>query len=237
MTKTPSEAVPDFRRRSGLVIRDARQKAGLMQAELAELAGVTGETISRIERGVVTPTVDTLVAISRAVGADEGEMLLAFVGLQEPGRARSRVEGERLPIDVYDGYIKHDIPVIAEGSASPQGELFWDIAEGKPLVEADDWTSRPFDLKDPNAYAVRVRGDSMTPVFHPGMLIIVSPNAPVKTKGDNAYVQLHNGERLIKYVRKQKGGWILESHNRAYDTRFVAGDEVGSMHRVVYAKF
>lgn len=50
-------------------IRQAREHSGLTQAALAEAAGISDETISRIERGAYEPAVSTLVAIARALGA------------------------------------------------------------------------------------------------------------------------------------------------------------------------
>jgi transcriptional regulator with XRE-family HTH domain len=52
----------------GVVIRDARRRAGLSQAELAAALGTTQSVISRWERGHDTPRADTLVAILRACG-------------------------------------------------------------------------------------------------------------------------------------------------------------------------
>jgi transcriptional regulator with XRE-family HTH domain len=52
----------------GAVIRDARRRAGLSQAELANALGTTQSAVSRWERGHDTPRADTLVAILRACG-------------------------------------------------------------------------------------------------------------------------------------------------------------------------
>lgn len=232
-------------RHVGRVVRSLRRAKGWSQMRLAQAAGLHLNTVSAYELEARPGTERaTLGKLATALGYTEGEVWAMVPLLDDEGALPLALAGrppvaeaERLSLDVYDGYVKNDLPIIAEGEASPQGALFWDAAEGRPLIEADEWTSRPFDLKDPRAYAIKVRGDSMRPVFTPGMLLIVSPNAPVKARGDNAYVQLHNGERLVKYVRKQQGGWILESHNSAYDTRFVPTDEVGTLHRIVYAKF
>jgi phage repressor protein C with HTH and peptisase S24 domain len=210
------------------VLRDLRERLKLSQDEAAAKAGVTGETISRIERGKVDPKPETLNALAPVYGVEAAD-LLTMLASDRP----LATEAARIDVDVSTGYRKNDIPVIGEGEASPQGELFWD--DGKPLIEADEWMSRPHDVTDPRAYAVRVRGDSMVPAFYPGMRLIVSPNIPVKT-GHRVYVELHGGERLVKVARRQKSGWILESINPAYEPRFVSDDEVGTMHKIAYAK-
>jgi transcriptional regulator with XRE-family HTH domain len=45
---------------AGELLRDARRRHGLTQRELAMRARTSQAAISRIERGVVSPTVDTL---------------------------------------------------------------------------------------------------------------------------------------------------------------------------------
>lgn len=46
----------------------ARRRAGLTQRELARLSEIPQPAISRIERGVVSPTIDTLDRLVRACG-------------------------------------------------------------------------------------------------------------------------------------------------------------------------
>jgi ribosome-binding protein aMBF1 (putative translation factor) len=51
------------------IVRD-RERVGLSQQELAELAGIRVEVLNRAERGVVVPSVRTLTKIEKAlVGA------------------------------------------------------------------------------------------------------------------------------------------------------------------------
>lgn len=52
------------------MLRMARRRAGLSQRELAKRAGVPQPTVSRIERGVVSPGVDTLEPLIRACGME-----------------------------------------------------------------------------------------------------------------------------------------------------------------------
>lgn len=132
------------------------------------------------------------------------------------------------------GHTREDIPVIAEGEASPQGNLFWS-EEGRLSSDVEDRISRPFDVRDPRAYGVRVRGDSMAPIYRAKMVLVVSPNTPV-ADGDEVYVELLSGERLIKIARRAPGGWILESANPSYAARFVAAGDIGAMHPIVWSK-
>jgi transcriptional regulator with XRE-family HTH domain len=52
------------------MLRTARRRAGLTQQELARRAGVPQPTISRIERGVVSPSMDTLDHLLRESGME-----------------------------------------------------------------------------------------------------------------------------------------------------------------------
>jgi hypothetical protein len=58
--------------------------------------------------------------------------------------------------------------VIGEGEASPSGAVYWDN-EGVLKDHVDNRMSRPSDVRDAAAYGVIVRGDSMQPMFRPGM--------------------------------------------------------------------
>lgn len=50
------------------ILLDARKNAQLTQSELAKRLGVNKSYISRIERGLITPTVATLYKIAAAMG-------------------------------------------------------------------------------------------------------------------------------------------------------------------------
>lgn len=208
----------------GDVVRKLREQKGLTQGQLAELAGKHVSTVVRVEKGGESDRA-TIEAIAHALGLSVAQIYAKLPnqrGNVEPGT-----------IDVSD-YTPKDIPVVAEGEASPQGNLFWDD-EGQLKSEIEDRISRPRDVKDPRAYGVKVRGDSMVPVFKPGMFLIVSPNTPVRD-GDEAYVQLLTGERLVKTVHRSGEGWVLESANPAYPPRFVSASDVGAIHPVLYAR-
>jgi transcriptional regulator with XRE-family HTH domain len=52
------------------ILNMARRRAGLSQRELARRSGIPQPSISRIERGLGSPTVDTLERLLRACGME-----------------------------------------------------------------------------------------------------------------------------------------------------------------------
>jgi transcriptional regulator with XRE-family HTH domain len=60
------------------LVREARRRAGLSQAALAERAGVPTSTVGRIESGARTPSVELVERLVRAAGFE------VTVSLSEP---------------------------------------------------------------------------------------------------------------------------------------------------------
>ena len=74
---------------AGPLLREARQKAGLSQAELGRRAGVTQSVVSAYESGARQPSVPTLQRLIEATGSE------LEIGFTEPGPGRESV-GKRL---------------------------------------------------------------------------------------------------------------------------------------------
>jgi len=63
---------------SATLMREARLRAGLTQAELAERSGRDRAAIARWERGGVAPSVETLIELLRACGFDLPAVLAPY---------------------------------------------------------------------------------------------------------------------------------------------------------------
>ena len=72
--KLPREGVPPFCRHLALVIRGRRERAGLSQAELADLAGLSRMTVQFLESGHTVPKTDTVDFIARALRISHTEL-------------------------------------------------------------------------------------------------------------------------------------------------------------------
>ena len=66
--------------RGGELIREARSRAGLTQAELSERTGRDRSVIARWEQGVISPPIESLLACVHACGFD---LPLVLVPLDE----------------------------------------------------------------------------------------------------------------------------------------------------------
>jgi phage repressor protein C with HTH and peptisase S24 domain len=102
-----------------------------------------------------------------------------------------------------------------------------------PVGVADDYVRGP-DLHDPNAFAVRVVGDSMEPKFSEGDVVIFSPAAEVQN-GDDCFVRFQTPhETTFKRVFFEKDDKIrLQPRNEKYSPTVVEGDRVNGLYRAV----
>lgn len=64
----------DWARQCGTRVRDRRKSLKWKQAQLAELAGVTMQTISKVEVGEITPKDSVKVAIATALLCDVADL-------------------------------------------------------------------------------------------------------------------------------------------------------------------
>lgn len=60
--------------RLGSHLKDIRVAAGLTQAELAEIAGVSRKTVNTVENGVFVPSTILALSLARALGATVEEL-------------------------------------------------------------------------------------------------------------------------------------------------------------------
>ena len=71
-------AIQKHRRLLGEAVRDARKERGFSQEKLAEKADLSTVFISRIERGVESPSVDNLQKIAKALGVRVKYLVAGF---------------------------------------------------------------------------------------------------------------------------------------------------------------
>ena len=122
------------------------------------------------------------------------------------------------------------VPVINKVSAGYPSD-FNDL--DYPVGIADDYIRCP-DLHDPNAFAVRVVGDSMEPKFREGDIVIFSPAAEVHN-GDDCFIRFAvPHETTFKRVFFESNNKIrLQPRNEKYSPTIVDGKRINGLYRAI----
>jgi transcriptional regulator with XRE-family HTH domain len=87
----------------GDLIRERREAAGLGQRSLARRAGTTQAAVSKIERGLTSPTWETVRALLLAMGYEPDLQARRLKGRWDPvhlAAARARTPAERLQLAI-----------------------------------------------------------------------------------------------------------------------------------------
>ena len=212
----------------GKNIKRLRTVMGLRtQKALVELLGVPPSRVSDWENDrYAVLDISSLIKLAKAFHCSVDELLAGV----DPDYDRIREGGAAGAVPARPWT---DIPVVAEGDAHPDGIAWEEREQARPAVL--EWLSRPGDLVDPNAYGVRIRGDSMLPAFRPNMVAIVSPALAVRD-GDEVYVQLASGECLVRLLHTSGNGCILQPYNPAHHARLVRQSEIEAVHVIVYLR-
>ncbi len=102
-----------------------------------------------------------------------------------------------------------------------------------PVGIADDYVRGP-DIHDPNAFAVRVVGDSMEPKFAEGDIVIFSPAAEVRS-GDDCFVRFTDPhETTFKRVFLEPDNKVrLHPRNENHPPMTVDGKRINGIYRAV----
>jgi len=104
-----------------------------------------------------------------------------------------------------------------------------------PRNVADEYTSAP-GLNDPDAFAARVVGDSMTPDYREGDIVVFSPAAKI-TDGCDCFFRLEpDHETTFKraFFEKAAGQVRLQPLNAAYPPKVLDRDQISGMYRAVW---
>ncbi len=135
------------------------------------------------------------------------------------------IEQDKLPLAA--GRLVPVINKVSAGYPSDFNDLDY------PVGIADDYIRCP-DMHDPNAFAVRVVGDSMEPKFREGDIVIFSPAAEVHN-GDDCFIRFAMPhETTFKRVFFESDNKIrLQPRNEKYSPTIVDGKRINGLYRAV----
>ena len=126
------------------------------------------------------------------------------------------------------------VPVVNRVSAGYPRD-FTDLSY--PPRVADEYVSCP-DVSDRDAFAARVHGDSMTPKYRQGDIVIFSPALPVRD-GDDCFVRFEDGHTTFKRVffeTDEAGTSVLrlQPRNEKYRAQTIPSEKVSGLYKAVF---
>lgn len=203
-------------------VRRLREERGLTQPQLvARIPGMSASALSQLENGLskgVRP--NNLIGLARELDVTPEELV---EGREDENRAPKAMMKRRREAPI------RRVPIIGYAIASPDRDGYFDDM-GFPSGAGESYVE--FATKDPNAYALWVKGDSMKPRIRPGEVVVVQPNVRV-SPGDDVLVKTHKGRKMIKRLLYQRAGEVaLGSLNENFKELTLPLDDVEAIHHL-----
>ena len=198
------------------------ERYSLSASGLARRAGLDSTAFNKSKRQSSDgrprwPSTESLAKVMEATGASLDEFLALVEDRVAAVRPASRTA--------------QAVPLVGFAQAGAGG--FFDDA-GFPVGQGWDLVELPAQSGE-GAYALKVQGDSMLPLYRDGDVLIVEPGAAVR-KGDRVVVKTSGGEVMAKVLeRRTAGAVLLVSLNPAHPARNVPLTEIEWMARIVWA--
>lgn len=197
-------------------IAEARVAKGWSQQQLADAIGATQQTIQRYESGARDIKSSVIIKLSEALGVTISYLL----GLESEPDARAGADMEDVP-------------------------MYGSIAAGTPMemLTVDGTYPIPSRIRRryPNAFLLKVEGDSMNRILPNGCYALIDPGQKADCNGAPYAVCVNGYDATIKRVRQLNNGFELvpDSNDptylkKTYNHNEPDTEEITVIGRVVY---
>lgn len=167
-------------------LKEMRERAGITQQELSEKLGITQQSVYYYEKGSRDIKASMLMNMASALGCTVSELL---------------------GIETVSG------SPITERSSMQSVPLLGSIAAGTPIemMAVDNSFPVPSRIMEqhPNAFLLRVDGESMNRVLPNGAYALVDPCEDVAANGKPYAICVNGYDATIKRVRRLSNGFEL----------------------------
>lgn len=184
-----------------------RDEKGLKDADVARLAGMSRASLSEWKSGKYSPKFGTLEKIADALGVS-AEYLAAR------GKASEVRTGVSVPVL---GFVTAGIPISA----------ITDIIGEVTISQAE--------AKKGEYFALKVKDDSMEPMFLSGDIVIVRSQSAANN-GDIVICQVRGGEAGCKRILYAESGIILQPLNVSYLPVYYSNEDIKTKPIVILGK-
>lgn len=195
-------------------IKALREHAGISQEELGKRIGKTRSAISQYESGKIIPRMGVIENLAAVFNVKKSEIL-----------------GDTSAV-----LIDTDMPAFVEIP------LFGSIAAGTPIemIEVDDTFPVPVKVheKHPDAFLLKVVGESMNKILPNGCYALVDPCEDIEVNGQPYAVCVNGNDATVKRVDKLANGFRLkpDSNDPTYAEKTYNYNEPGTEQITVIGK-
>ncbi|TFY92781.1 XRE family transcriptional regulator [Pseudomonas kairouanensis] len=219
----------------GSRIQRIRKQKRLSQKKLAQACGWESQSrIGNYESDLRKPSIPDLQLIAPALGVSLSDLLEGIEGSQLVASQEGPTENEPVlwgsesHTTLHAGAMKEGVvPVV--GSAKLGADGYFEALDF-PTGHGDGYLHIYSD--DPNAYGLRVMGDSMHPRIKNGEYVLIEPNKNYVT-GDEVMVQTLDGRSMIKeFIYLRDGIFRFDSVNRDHSPLHLDQNDVSKVHLV-----
>ncbi len=201
-------------------IKQARKHAGLTQKALADAIKITQAAVSQLENGGSLQSSHllkiALLCKVNPVWLTEGR------GYMEMPMQQDHVEQVELQAPQW-----RNVPIVGTAQLGPEG--YW-----LSLGPGDGYVFVP--TNDPEAYAIRLRGDSMAPAIRSGWVAVCGPGSE-PAAGEYVHIRLKSeyddGESMVKeFLYCTDDAVHVSSVNSAYGRKALTWEQIEIIHAV-----
>ncbi|MHC4265432.1 MAG: S24 family peptidase [Planctomycetota bacterium] len=248
----------------GKIIRQKREELNLTLDDVSKRIGFSKPYLSTIETGRINnPPSDVLLRKLEGTLRFKPGLLLHLAHVEGmPSDIRQQYENVEAENQRYKNLIKKlmnkktDVPelgnLLAESQLETEEALTISSGRIVPIINkvsagypadfndldypvgiADDYVRCP-GINDPNAFAVRVVGDSMEPKFREGDIVIFSPAEEVRN-GDDCFIRMAvPHESTFKRVFFEQDNTVrLQPRNQNYSPIIIEGKRISGLYRAI----
>ncbi len=171
-------------------LRAARENKELEQSTLSDRVGVAVRTLQRWEKGLQVPDSNYLLRLAKSIGVRPEWLLTGEGEMYPPPQATGKV------IPFHKEMLVRNVSMV-------EVPVLSSVPAGRPIQTiSQDYVERYItvdNLKDRDAFALVVKGKSMSPRIEDGDIVVVSPHQDVRS-GDICVVRV-NDEDVLKKVK------------------------------------
>ncbi len=187
-------------------------------ARLAKIANVTPKAASKWLNAEAMPGPEKMAALCK-------ELRIRREWLQFDEGPMQAAEGAGANVEPGPAITSPYREVKIVGTAQMGAEGYWHaLDDGEGYVDVPS--------KDPGAYALRLRGDSMAPAIRSGWIAVCEPNGRL-VPGEYVMIRLVDGESMLKELLYANDVEVsVMSINDAYGRRTIPVEQIEQMHYV-----